>query len=65
MRRGQVFVRATTKEGKWGNVDVFDLDDESFRAFVLQYLPVTMIANEYTGEIIKLKERTIARTSNF
>jgi len=35
MKRGQVFVRALDPEGKWGNADVLDLTDESFRVFVV------------------------------
>ena len=35
MKRGQVFVRAKNKEGKWDSVDVLDLDEVSFRAFVI------------------------------
>lgn len=38
MKRNQVFVRAKWPEGGWGSVDVFDLDDESFRAFVVEIL---------------------------
>lgn len=38
MNRGQVLVRAITKTGKWGSVDVLDLDDESFRAWVTDKL---------------------------
>ena len=33
--RGQVFVQAQDDSGRWGNADVFDLDDESFRAWVV------------------------------
>lgn len=38
MKRGTLFVRAITFGGSWGKVDVIDLDDESFRAFVLDTL---------------------------
>jgi len=39
MRRGEVWIRATNAEGtKWGAVDVFDLDDDSFRAWVVDKL---------------------------
>jgi hypothetical protein len=38
MMRGQVFVRGRTKDDRWGNIDVLDLDDESFRAFVVEML---------------------------
>lgn len=33
--RGRLFFRAQYDDGRWGSVDVHDLDDESFRAVVL------------------------------
>jgi len=36
MKKGQVFVRAKMNDGSWGNVDILDLNDESFRAFIIQ-----------------------------
>lgn len=33
--RGQVFVRAQVDGNRWDSVDVLDLDDESFRRFVI------------------------------
>lgn len=38
MKRGQVFVRAQDVSGKWYSADVLDLDDASFRAFVVERL---------------------------
>jgi hypothetical protein len=38
MKREQVFVRAIDKNEKWAAVDALDLDDESFRAFILEKL---------------------------
>lgn len=38
MKRQQVFVRAQTPSGKWVNADVLDLDEFSFRAFVIDML---------------------------
>lgn len=38
MKRGQIFVRAKSPSGKWGNHDALDLDDKSFRAFILDRL---------------------------
>jgi len=38
IEREQVFVRAKKKEGGYGTVDVFDLDEESFRSFILTHL---------------------------
>jgi hypothetical protein len=36
--RNQCFVRAQDENGRWKNVDVLDLDDESFRRFVISIL---------------------------
>ena len=38
MKRGQVFVRAKNKKGKWDSHDVLDLDDESFKIFIIDIL---------------------------
>jgi len=38
LERDQVFVRALNAQGKWDTVDVLDLDEESFRRFVLTKL---------------------------
>ena len=38
MKRGQVFVRGRLRDGSIGNIDALDLDDASFRAFVLDRL---------------------------
>lgn len=38
MKRKQVFVRAKSPSGKWHSADVLDLDDLSFRAFVMGVL---------------------------
>lgn len=35
VKRNQTFVRAKSPLGKWGNHDVLNLDETSFRAFVL------------------------------
>jgi hypothetical protein len=62
MKRGQVFVRGQRADGTWGNVDAFDLDDESFRAFVLEILSraglVAAIREKYVdGEPIPYQVR--------
>jgi hypothetical protein len=61
MRRQQVLVRAIKTDGKWGSVDVLDLDEESFRAFVLDKLYsaglVARMSDEHTGDIVFLRER--------
>ena len=50
INRDQCFVRALDENNKWGTVDVLDLDDESFRRFVVSKLAeigaVTIIVNE-------------------
>ncbi len=38
IRRGQVFVRAKDAYGHWGSADVLDLEEESFRSFVVDRL---------------------------
>lgn len=38
MKKDQVFVRARLANGKIAVCDVLDLDDESFRAFVIDVL---------------------------
>lgn len=38
LRRGQVFVRAKDQAGRWGTCDVLDLDEVSFRAWVVDVL---------------------------
>ena len=38
MKRLQVFVRAKSPSGRWHSADVLDLDDASFRAFVMDVL---------------------------
>lgn len=38
IQRGQVFIRAKTSDDRWASVDVLDLDEESFKRFVLTKL---------------------------
>lgn len=38
MKAGQVFVRAKDPAGRWGSADVLDLDERSFRAWVLDLM---------------------------
>lgn len=52
MKKGQVLVRAKNKEGEWTYVDVLDLDDRSFKAFILDRL-------FKNGLVAGLKEETI------
>jgi hypothetical protein len=61
MRRQQVLVRVLKADGKWGSVDALDLDDESFRAFILDRLlkakVVAGLLDEHSGESVILRER--------
>lgn len=38
MKREQVFVRGVTKDGNWDAIDVLNLDNASFRAFVIDVM---------------------------
>ena len=38
IKRGQVFVRAKKNDGHWGNVDIFDLDEDSWRCLIVSRL---------------------------
>ena len=51
IERGQAFVRAQDQNGKWGSADILDLDEESFRRFVL-----TILSNLGTISIVTLGE---------
>jgi len=62
VKRGQVFVRGRRRDGSIGNIDALDLDDASFRAFVLDRFIrceiVTSIKDEFVeGERIEYAER--------
>lgn len=60
MKRGQVWIRASNAEGtKWGTVDVLDLDDDSFRVWVVDKLALMgrVIALRVDGEDIPLRAK--------
>ncbi len=62
MKRGQAFVRGVLRDGSIGTIDVLDLDDASFRAFVLDRLIrseiVYAIRDEHVeGEHLTYRER--------
>lgn len=61
IEKGQVFVRAIKADGQWGNVDVLDLDEQSFRRFVTTSLngagPIVTFVKDDTVET-PLKEKT-------
>ena len=40
IQRGQVFVRAIDPDGRWFSSDALDLNDESFRRFILDRMHV-------------------------
>lgn len=46
----RVFVRAIKANGQWGSVDALDLDERSFRAFVLDRLNVAGIVSAVVTE---------------
>ena len=51
IERGQAFVRAQDLNGKWGSADILDLDEESFRRFVL-----TILSNIGTISVVAFGE---------
>jgi len=42
-RHPRVFVRALDEAGRWGSFDAMDLDDDSFRRFILERLSAVSI----------------------
>lgn len=63
MKRGQVFVRAEKKDGSFDSVDVLDLDDASFRAFVMdilvrEALVVGILDEVVEGSPLRYKEKS-------
>ncbi len=54
MKIQQVFVRAQDPNGKWGAADVMDIDDKSFRAFVIDMLM-------RAGVVVHLKDEVVER----
>ena len=52
MKRGQVFVRGRDPNGKWGAIDVLDLDEPSFRAFVMEMFKRAQI-------VVALKDESV------
>ncbi len=62
MKRGQYFVRAKLANGEWGNVDILDLDETSFRAFLIdRYFAddlVGILPDFVEGEEIAYQEKT-------
>lgn len=62
MKRRQVFVRALDSNGKMGAADVMDLDEDSFKAFILDVLQrhdlvVGIIESQLPGERIALRTK--------
>ena len=56
MKRNQIFVRAKSPSGKWGSHDVLDLDDKSFKAFVLDMLFRAGLVVGIKDEFVKEEE---------
>jgi len=62
VKRRQVFVRALDSNGKMGAADVMDLDEDSFRAFMVDVmfraeLVVGIRESEVQGERIRLRTK--------
>jgi hypothetical protein len=60
MKRGQIFVRAIRPNGHWDAVDVFDLDELSFRVFVMELFDrqgavVSLVEKKVEGDPIVLR----------
>lgn len=60
MKKGQIFVRAQRPNGEWDSVDVFDLDELSFRVFVMdlfdrQGAVVSLVEKKVPGDPIVLR----------
>lgn len=59
IRRGQIFVRALVPPDwtKYENVDILDLDEDSFRALLLSKLDgmFVKLKDEFAGEEVELK----------
>ena len=60
IEKGQVFVRAINKDGRWDTVDALDLDDESFRRFILDKLCDMGVIVSCSPPIIDDEERELA-----
>ena len=52
MKKGQIYVRAITPDGELGNVDVLELDDDSFRVFIIDKFV-------RAGAVVAMKEEMI------
>jgi hypothetical protein len=53
MKYGQVFVRGKNNTDEWDSIDVLRLDDESFRAFVIDMLFRAGIVCGIKSEVLK------------
>jgi hypothetical protein len=60
IKRGQVFIRGKNKDGRWDHIDVLDLDEISFRAWVVGCLMAAGVVcglREVEGEDIIPQEK--------
>lgn len=65
MKRGQIFVRGIeARTGKMGTVDILDLDEESFRAWLLDRFIKEGLLPEVTSEHLIRGDRIIYRERN-
>ncbi len=62
MKRGQAFVRAQDPSGKWHAADVLDLDEASFRAFVLDMLHRVGVLHILKDEVVEGDDITYRST---
>lgn len=57
MKPGQVTVQAQDSKGNHGTVDVLDLDERSFRAWLLERLMLMRVISYYDGNSPALRRK--------
>ena len=61
IRKKQIFFRAQDESGAWGAADIFDLNDESFRAVISELLrtagQVVALRDTHAGDEVSLRTR--------
>ena len=57
MQRGRIFIRAKDSTGRWGSADIFDLDEDSFRAVLLDRLDGLFVSMSSDEPHIELKTK--------
>jgi hypothetical protein len=61
MKRQQLFVRAQSPSGKWHVADVYDLDEPSWRVFLLNLIARSRIGQELEDGFVP-GEEVVLRT---